>query len=389
MNQALRPEAAPSTDTPALRARLRRRIHARLTIDLELAAGPEIVGLFGRSGAGKTSVLRLIAGLERPDDGEVVLDGRTVFRKSPRRWVPLRERGIGLIFQHDLLFPHLDVAANLSFGLKGCPRAEAEARVERVAELCGVTGLLDRRPATLSGGERQRVGLARALAPRPKLLLADEPFSALDLKARDELVDRLRLVQRAERIPVLYVTHSPSEAIALTDRILVIEAGRIIAEGPPLDVLAERAALPGARGTPIEGLRNVFAASIAGHDAGSTRLAIEGGPTLIVPSVDRSVGAPVVVSVRADDIILAREPVAGLSARNLIPGRVDRLVPHGSEVEVVLRSGRTEWLVSLVAGAVEALALQPGAEAFMMIKARGCRVSLDPRRSEPPSGESK
>ena len=143
-----------------------------------------------------------------------------------------------MIFQDDWLFPHLNVAANIRFGLKGWRRDEAEARLAEVAALCGVEQLLDRQPETLSGGERQRVGLARALAPRPRLLLCDEPVSALDLANRHALLERLRAVQRAVAIPMLYVTHSPAEAIALGSRLFLLEEGRIVAEGPPLDVLA-------------------------------------------------------------------------------------------------------------------------------------------------------
>ncbi len=157
----------------------------------------------------------------------------------PRINRPLRSRRVALVFQDDLLFPHLDVAANLRFGLNGWPRGEITRRVSEIAMLCGVDHLLTRWPVTLSGGERQRVGLARALAPRPKLLLCDEPVSALDLDARYELLDRLEQVRAAEAIPALYVTHSPAEALTVGSRLFLLEAGRIMASGPPLDVLSD------------------------------------------------------------------------------------------------------------------------------------------------------
>ncbi|QDV34850.1 molybdenum ABC transporter ATP-binding protein [Tautonia plasticadhaerens] len=345
-------------------------------MEASLEVGREVVVLFGRSGAGKTTLLRMIAGLERPDSGSVLLGGRTLFDSGSNRSMPLRSRRIGMIFQHDLLFPHLGVRENLRFGLAGWPKGEAEARVREVAGLCGVSHLLGRAPGTLSGGERQRVGMARALAPRPELLLCDEPFSALDLEARDALVDRLRVVQRAEGLPVLYVTHSPAEAIALGDRLVLLDGGRIRAEGPPLDVLAGRSASgPGSR---LEGVRNVFRGRVVGHEGGSTRVAIGGGPELVVPQVGGGgEGSSVVVSVRADDILLALGPVGGLSARNAIPGVVDRVVPHDGEAEVVVASGRTQWIVSVVAGAVSALALQPGVPVRMIVKARSCRVAAE------------
>lgn len=340
----------------------------RLEVALRLEA--ECGVLFGTSGAGKSTVLRLIAGLERPTRGRVRLGEDLLFDSSAGIERPLRGRRVGLIFQDDLLFPHLDVLGNLRFGLRGWARAEADRRVEEVATLCGVGHLMGRRPATLSGGERQRVGLARALAPRPRMLLCDEPVSALDLAARDVLIDRLKAVQRAEAIPMLYITHSPSEAIALGSRLFLLAAGRVLDEGPPLDVLARSS------GVALEGVANRFAAAVERVDdgAGETVLRLEGGPDLIVPRLDRAAGTPVVVRVRADDILLARGPIAGLSARNILAGTVERLLPHGAEAEVLVRTGDVTWIVSVVAPAVGALGLCAGAGVHMIVKARSCHV---------------
>ena len=218
-------------------------------LKLALRLGTECGVLFGASGAGKSTALRLIAGLERPTRGRVRLGSDVLFDSIRGIDRPLRNRRVGLIFQDDLLFPHLDVLGNVRFGLRGWDRTEADRRVEEVAALCGVGHLIGRNPTTLSGGERQRVGLARALAPRPRLLLCDEPISALDLSARDVLIDRLKAVQRAESIPVLYVTHSPAEAIALGSRLFLLAAGRLVDEGPPLDVLARSVGRGPARGS--------------------------------------------------------------------------------------------------------------------------------------------
>ncbi len=235
---------------------------------------------------------------------------------------PLRNRQIGMIFQDDRLFPHLSVAANVAFGLKGWKRALAHNRLAEVSALCGVEHLLRRMPEMLSGGERQRVGLARALAPRPRLLLCDEPVSALDLANRHTLLEQLRTVQRALAIPVLYVTHSPSEALALGSRLLLLESGRIVAEGPPLDVFSKNGDLHGGADT-WAGVRNVFPARVANHDAelAASSLALDGGPTLTVGSLEHPSGERVLVAVRADDILLSREHLSGLSARNQIEGR--------------------------------------------------------------------
>jgi molybdate transport system ATP-binding protein len=361
----------------ALDVRVVHRVHAGLSLDVALTLGRECGVVFGRSGAGKTTLLRLIAGLKTPDRGHVRLGGEALFDSGARVDRPLRARRVGMIFQDDLLFPHLSVAGNVGYGLKGWPRAEAEARMAEVAALCGVAPLLGRRPATLSGGERQRVGLARALAPRPRLLLCDEPVSALDLASRHLLIERLRAVGRAEAIPVLYVTHSPAEAIALGARLFLLEGGRIVARGDPLDVLTTARAGPLAR---LEGVRNVFAARVEGHadGRGETRLRLLDGPELLVPFHDRPAGTALAVEVRGDDVLLARGPCEGLSARNVIAGSVERVVGHGPEAEVVVRTGGVSWIVSVVAPAVSALTLAPGADVRLIVKARSCRVLDDP-----------
>jgi molybdate transport system ATP-binding protein len=340
-------------------------------VDVALQLGAECGVLFGRSGAGKSSILRLVAGLERPEAGKVQLGEEVLFDSTRRVNWPLRRRRVGLIFQDDLLFPHRSVAGNVAFGLRGWHRAEALRRVEEVAALCGVEHLLGRRPATLSGGERQRVGLARALAPRPRLLLCDEPVSALDLPARDGLIEGLRAVQRAEGIPLLYVTHNPSEAVALGSMLFLLEAGRIVDKGAPLDVLAR------ARGVPLEGLMNRFAATVEDQPdgAGESILRLPGGPTLVVPRLDQPIGAAIHVHIRADDVLLARGPVAGLSARNVLEGTVVRLVEHGAEAEVVIRTGEVEWLASVVTPAVRSLGLCAGIPVHMIVKARSCHVT--------------
>ena len=223
----------------SLEARLVCRIHQSLTVDVAMELGCEAGIVFGPSGAGKTTLLRLISGLARPDAGRVCLGGKTLFDSANHIDEPLRNRRIGMIFQDDRLFPHLSVAANIGFGLKGSKRGTARARLAEVAALCGVEHLLDRMPVNLSGGERQRVGLARALAPYPRLLLCDEPVSALDLANRHALLERLRQVQQALAIPMLYVTHSPSEAIALGSRLFLLQAGRLVADGSPARGLLE------------------------------------------------------------------------------------------------------------------------------------------------------
>lgn len=362
------------SDPIGLAARVVRRVHPGLTLDIDLRVGDECVVLFGESGAGKTSLLRAIAGLDRPDSGQMGLDGRAILDSEAGVRLPLRRRAIGLVDQHHQLFPHLDVAGNVRFGLGGWSAADRRRRLEEVAALCGIGRLLSRRIANLSGGERQRVAVARSLAPRPRLLLCDEPFSALDLPARTALADMLRGVRRSERLPTLFVTHSPTEAVAVGDRLLVLEGGRIVDQGAPLDVLASR--WPGEG--PALDLLNVLPGVVVGDEPGRTASLIQllGGPVLVVPHHSHRPGAVVLVLVPAEELIVAAGPAAaaGLSARNVLGGVVDRVVPHGSEAEVVVRTGAVRWMVSVVADAVAALGLRPGADCSLVAKARSCRV---------------
>jgi len=364
----------PEDFAGGLTVRLHRRIHANLSLEVAFELGAEVGVVFGRSGAGKTTLLRLIAGLGQPDTGQVVLDGRILFDSARRIGLALRDREIGMIFQDDLLFPHLRARANIGFGLKRWPKGRAADRIEEVAQLCGVEHLLDRRPETLSGGERQRVGLARSLAPRPRLLLCDEPVSALDVTSRNALIDRLKAVQRSQKIPVLFVTHSPAEAVTLGDTLFLLDRGRIVEQGAPLEILSRRREV---ELNHWEELRNVFSATVTGHSSNhaATFLGIPGGPVLQVSALDLPPGSETTVSIRASDIIVASGPGTGLSARNVLAGVVERVVPHGADAEVIVRTENVAWMASVVGSAVDQLGLAPGTTVYLVIKARSCRVS--------------
>ncbi|WP_250846981.1 molybdenum ABC transporter ATP-binding protein [Aquisphaera insulae] len=367
------------TPAPVLDARLVRRLRDGLRVDVGFQLVPGITVLFGPSAAGKTSILRLITGLLRPEGGFVRLDGKALFDAERGIDLPLRRRGIGMIFQDDLLFPHLRVRENIGFGLSAMGPGDRESRIERVASLSGVEHLLDRRPATLSGGERQRVGLARALAPRPRLLLCDEPVSALDVAGRQVLLDRLRAVQRSEAISILYVTHSPAEAVALGSRLILVRRGEIAADGPPLEVLTGPAAASLGL-THLDGVRNTHPATVEGHEStrGGTQLRLIDGPSLIVPPAPAAPGSAVTVTVRSEDILLSRGFVPGLSAQNQLPGTVERIAAHGGEAEVVVRTVGVRWIVSVVLPVVEDLGLAPGADVHLIIKARSCQIGVCP-----------
>lgn len=208
----------------------------RLRVDCALSA-PWTV-LFGPSGAGKTSLLRVLGGLTRPNRGRVVLHGRTLADSSHGAWVSPAQREIGFVTQRPTLFPNLNVSANVAFGLRGLSRPSSEARVMRMLELFQASQLARRMPADLSGGERQRVALARALAPQPRLLLLDEPFTALDAGLKGLVLEQLTHWLEEYKVPALYVSHDVAEAFQTSADVMVIERGQIKAQGPPETVLA-------------------------------------------------------------------------------------------------------------------------------------------------------
>ena len=201
-------------------------------VSFEIGGG-ELVALLGPSGGGKSTILRIIAGLDPADSGEVWLDGRRVDALHPR------ERSVGFVFQHYALFRHMTVAQNVGFGLsvRGEGREKIAARVAELLDLMGLHGLEERMPSQLSGGQRQRVALARALAPEPKLLLLDEPFGAVDAKVREELRRWLRRLHDEVHTTSIFVTHDQEEAFAVADRVFIVQGGRLEQEGTPVDVL--------------------------------------------------------------------------------------------------------------------------------------------------------
>jgi molybdate transport system ATP-binding protein len=196
--------------------------------------------LFGPSGAGKTSLLRILGGLIRPDRGRVVLDGRTLVETASRTWVPPAQRGIGFVTQRPTLFPNMDVTANVAFGVRELSRQSSGERVAQMLELFRASHLARRMPADLSGGEKQRVALARALAPEPRLLLLDEPFTGLDADLRNLIMEQLKAWLAARNVPTLYVSHDVVEALQTAADVMVIDQGQIQGHGPAQVVLAHR-----------------------------------------------------------------------------------------------------------------------------------------------------
>ena len=341
-----------------------------LDVDLALPA-QGVSALFGPSGCGKTTVLRALAGLERAA-GRVALTGEVWQDDAQRRFEPTHRRALGYVIQEAALFPHLDVRRNLEYGLRRS--GAARDTLDPVVELLGLAPLLARRPATLSGGERQRVAIGRALAARPRLLLMDEPLSALDAARKAEILPYLERLARGAGLPVIYVTHSMDEVARLADHLVLLDAGRVRAQGPLVDLLARPdLPLPRPPGTPDEA-GVVIDATVDAHDAayGLLRIAFAGGH-LWLGATARAPGERVRAHVLARDVSVTRQAPAETSIINVLPVRLDGLHPDGHTVLLRLLAGHaagagTPLLARITRRSQDALALQPGDLLYAQVK---------------------
>jgi molybdate transport system ATP-binding protein len=333
-----------------------------LDVDLHLP-GQGISALFGPSGCGKTTLLRSLAGLERAQ-GTLTVNGETW--QDASTWVPAHRRAIGYVFQEASLFPHLTVLGNLRYGLQRSPRAAAAA-LEQAIDLLGIRALLERKPERLSGGERQRVGIARALAVNPKLLLMDEPLAALDLARKQEILPYLDRLQRELRIPVVYVTHSPEEVARLAHHLVVMQQGRAVASGPLAETLA-RVDLPIKLG---EDAGVVIDAAVGAVDAAwhLARLDFDGG-SLWTRDPGLPTGIAARVRVLARDVSIAREQPGKSSIQNILHGQIERIVDDEAPglALVRLRVGAAALLARVTRRSLAELALKEGDAAWVQVK---------------------
>lgn len=358
-----------------LDAAITRRLSSRFTLDVSLAVHPGVTILFGASGSGKSTLLRCLAGLEQPDTGRIAVAERVLFDARTGQNMPVPARQVGYVFQHLALFPHLTVAENIGYGLSRLPAAVVRERVAGIAESFRIQHLLGQRPGLISGGEAQRVALARALVTDPLFLLLDEPLSALDHATQSRIIADLRAWNTERRIPIVYVTHSHREVYALGERVVVLDQGRVVADGTPDAVMSAPAADAIAQ---LAGYENVFDATIvrANRDSGTMECAIGDGVEVEVPLFAATPGTTITLAVRAGDILLATEQPRGLSARNVIMGQVQSLRPEGSTIVAHVEAGR-QFEVHLTRGAVETLGLMPQTNVWLVIKTHSFRRVAD------------
>jgi molybdate transport system ATP-binding protein len=373
-----------------LSARLELRLHVPLAafeLVLDLASDAGALGIFGPSGAGKTSALEAIAGWRRPSEGLIRVAGRTLFDSSSGVDLPPERRGVGYVPQDLLLFEHWSVRENLAAGGGRAGGAGRAGILERAARVLELEPLFERSVATLSGGERQRVALARALGSGPDLLLLDEPLGSLDLPLRRRILPYILRVREEFGTPMLLVSHDPLEVGVLCDEVCILRQGRQVARGRPSEVLA------GAEGAPAVGaeVENVLRGRVAAVRGASATLELGDGVRLEVPAPGLEPGGRAVVALRADDVLIATRRPEGLSARNVVPARVRSIArrEEGVLLTAELAAGIDPIRVELTPESTRELELEAGRPIFLIVKTRSCRVlaALPPASDSAPSGQ--
>ncbi|MGB7846386.1 MAG: molybdenum ABC transporter ATP-binding protein [Candidatus Acidiferrum sp.] len=343
----------------------------QLRINEEFSAGFTV--LFGPSGAGKSTLLDCIAGLIRPDEGWIKSDGEIFFESEKGISLPPQERGMGYVFQSLALFPHLSVEENVGYGLSGMATSERQERMDRILNVFHIQEMRRRKPGELSGGEKQRVAVARSVVTEPRILLLDEPLTGLDGGLRQGILQDLRDWNATHRIPILYVTHNREEVDAIGDRVVAMVDGHVRESGIPRAVLDAPRSVALAQAA---GFENLLAGRVLEQRPGDGVMRIALGFNqceLEIPLGAAREGDAVQVAVRAGDILLATRAPQGLSARNILRGKVETLETRGSLVVARVNAGIV-FTVHVTPGAVRTLELSPDLPVWLVIKTHSCHL---------------
>jgi molybdate transport system ATP-binding protein len=369
---------APHADISRLRAKFEKHLRSgdsEFLVDVDFEVPPGFTILFGASGAGKTTLLDCLAGLTTPDSGRISIGDRALFDSSLNLNVSPAMRRVGYVFQSLALFPHMTVEQNVAYGLAHLPHRKVSDRVASLLDAFRISHLAKRTARDISGGESQRVALARTLVTDPQFLLLDEPLAALDSPTKAQIMNDLRAWNRAHNIPILYVTHSREEVFALGESVIVVDVGRILAQGTPHEVLTAPYLETVAQ---LAGFENIFTAVVEAvrPERGTMTCRIPGDTGAIVletPMVRGGVGSTFRVGIRAGDILLAISPPSGLSARNVIPGRIQSLEQRDVIVSALVKC-RVLMEVHITLAARDSLDIAPGREVWLVIKTHSCHL---------------
>ena len=340
-------------------------------LDCEASFGPGVTAIFGPSGTGKPTVLNCLAGMAKPDEGSISVDGRTVFSSESKTDVRPEKRRFGYVFQDSVLFPHKSVRDNIQYGYNLTPVGSREIDLDHLVDMLGLSPLMSRNVKNLSGGEKQRVALARALAISPKLLLMDEPLASLDARFKGTIISYLKRIVRELKIPMVFVSHSLSEVTTLSDDTLAIEGGRTVAFGPTRSLLGSPALAAVADYAALENI--LEGQALPSQDGATTSKIRVGEAELLIPAIDAAPGDAVMVSVRAGDIILSLEAPQKISARNIVKAVVREIHDLGSQVLVFADVGE-RITVEITPGALADLSLRVGSNVYLVIKTNSITV---------------
>jgi molybdate transport system ATP-binding protein len=343
----------------------------QFTLDATFSAERGVTAIFGRSGSGKSTLLRIIGGLLRPEAGRVELDGAVLFDSTLSRDVPMHRRRFGHVFQEPRLFPHLSVRQNLAYSRWFARSGEPRANFDQIVSLLGLSALVDRRPAHLSGGEKQRVAIGRALLSSPRMLLMDEPLSALDEPRKAEILPYLERLRDEMDLPILYVSHSVPEVGRLADRVVMLRDGRIEAIGTPSDILGTASFETGREAG------SIIAGRVARIDEETGLAVIATGPgKILVADSTLAIGHAVRLRIPAREVLLATVRPEGISALNILDGviaGIEELRPGTMDVRVLC--GGDVVHAHITQASMTRLALAEGRSVYAVIKT----VALDQR----------
>jgi len=336
-------------------------------LEAEFSAGPGVTALFGQSGAGKTSLLQMIAGLLRPQSGRIRVGDRVLFDDGNRVNVPTHKRRVGMVFQDARLFPHLTVARNLTYGRWAGKRASS-GDISRITVMLGIGGLLNRYPATLSGGEKQRVAIGRALLSEPDLLLMDEPLASLDQQRKREILPYLEEVRDETGLPIVYVSHEMDEVARLADTLVVLSEGRVLGAGDAVEMFSQLDFGPALGRHEASAL---LSGTVTGLDGqyGLSAVKLDGGPVIHLINQRIRVGDRLRMRIKARDVALSLKPPKGLSFRNVLPGKVHDFVRDDSPfVEVAVDVAGQILRARITRLAFDELKIEKGLPVHALIK---------------------
>lgn len=334
-------------------------------LDAAFEAGEGVTSLFGPSGSGKTTLVQVIAGLLRPERAKIIFDGTVWEDTAANIRVPPHRRRIGYVFQEGRLFPHLTAQQNLRYGRFFAPRGAKLLSEDEVISLLGIGHLLDQRPRTLSGGEKQRVAIGRALLAAPSLILMDEPLSALDRARKQEILPYIERIRDEIRLPIIYVSHAVEEVARLSNRVILLDEGRVGAAGTPAEVFPDIAHLPQSVAP-----RSVLEGRIVGHEPGyHLSIAEIGAQIVTLNPVGLAVGAPVRITIPAEDVVVSLRRPEDISALNCVSATVTGIQRDAAHVTVIMDCEGQLLLARVTLLSADRLALRPGLEVFALFKA--------------------